>query len=182
MLLIKIPESYYGTLGGKNDALSKPANHRIEGARCAMRMIINSRRGFAARLCICLGLVLLLSFIASVASAGDTSKGKLCAEICKPCVKDPDTEQCKRDLKCLPICRILYQEKNRLVYGWFEQECCTYKTVASCQPQKRCKNNGRCQISGDPHDETCKGKVTSCSEWRLIPGSLSYGTCSPRPT
>ena len=147
-----------------------------------MRMINDSRRGLAARLCICLGLVLLLSFIASVAPAGAISTEKPCAAICKPCVKDPDTEKCKQDLICLPICRILNKGKITIVHAWFEKECCTYKMVASCQPQRRCKTNHLCQISGDPNDVTCKGTAESCSEWRMISGSLGYGKCGPRPT
>jgi hypothetical protein len=156
----------------------KARNYRIEGARCVMRMIINSRSGLAARLCICLGLVLILFFIACVAPAGAIMKENPCTQICQPCVKDPDTEKCKNDQVCLPIGRVLYGGKWTIVYAWFKQECCTFERATLCQPQTRCKNTGGCEIDGDPREVACKGTSKSCGDWQMVPGSLGYGRCA----
>jgi len=145
-----------------------------------MKMRFNMSRGLVARLSLCLGLVLLLALIASVAPAGAVVPSvRPCADSCDPCVKDDTSETCTEKEKCVAVCRIRGQDgKMKTVYFHFTKECCTWTSHKWCQPQTRCTDNNQCEKTGNPGWKTCKGQVKECSGW-IWDGEMYYDrSCS----
>jgi hypothetical protein len=144
-------------------------------------MRFNLRRGLVVQLSLCLGIVLLLAFVASVAPAGAQTTN--CVTQCTACQVNPDQTTWKTETvpRCSPICRIFYNGQMTTVYGCYSQVC-TIKPVAKlCTPKTLCENNG-CE-SGTPYwdpDQCIPNTVVSCGSWTQI--GVSYGNCISCPS
>ena len=140
-----------------------------------MRMRFNMSRGLIARLSLCLGFVLLLALIASVAPAGAVAKTITCGDSCDKCVKEavPD---CKTTERCSPICRVRHEGKMTTVYFHFTRECCTWDKQQWCQPQSYCTTTTKCIPTGNAEVKPCKGQVKTCYGW-VWDGKIHYGSC-----
>jgi hypothetical protein len=143
-----------------------------------MKMRFNLRRGLVVELSLCLGIVLLLAFVASVAPAGAQSD---CVTQCS-CEINPDQSTWtidKPDYTCVAICRILYQGKITTVYGCYKRTCTTKPIDNMCIPKTLCPNN-LCEIGKTTwNPEGCQGVVTTCTAWKQI--GVSYGNCDNCP-
>lgn len=140
-----------------------------------MKMRFNLRRGLVVQLSLCLGIVLLLAFVASVAPAAASEQ---CVKQCGPCQIDPTKVPVEKTItRCSPICRVLHDGKMQTVYIWYSMKCKTYLMAQPCTDP--CYNNG-CSIKYV--DTNCKGTVTTCTPWTQMPGGVRYDSCDPKPT
>ena len=147
-----------------------------------MKMRFNLRRGLVVQLSLCLGIVLLLAFVASVAPAGASDS---CPTQCLACEKDPTINPnptYETIYRCSPICRILWKGQMTTVYIWYSQVCTITAIAQKCTPQTLCTSTGNCE-SGTPNwDPTyCKGPVRTCAAWTQMPQGVRYGACGTRP-
>jgi len=131
-------------------------------------------------LCLCLGIVLLLAFVASVAPAGAQSD---CVTKCTACQVNTDQSTWTKETvhRCSPICRILYQGQMTTVYGCYKMDCTTKLVEKYCTPQTGCSVTG-CD-AGTPYwdPDMCKpNTVVSCSPWTQT--GVSYGSCKSCPS
>lgn len=137
-----------------------------------MTMKLNISKGLIARMSLCVGIVLLLAFFATVAPGAAV---KTCKETCTKCVvEDSENWDCYDQYKCVAICRVFREGKMQTVYGCFERECCIKEKYQTCTPQSLCTTNNQC-IQGKAYDRLCKGQLQTCSRWSLY--GISYGNC-----
>jgi hypothetical protein len=144
-----------------------------------MRMRFNLRRGLVVQFSLCLGIVLLLAFVASVAPAGAQTN---CVTQCTDCQVNPDqnTWQTKTVYWCSPICRILYNGQMTTVYGCYSQVCTTKPVAKLCTPQTPCGTTGCTSGTQYWDPDQCKpNTVVSCSPITQI--GVSYGNCNSCP-
>jgi hypothetical protein len=140
-----------------------------------MKMRFNLRRGLVIELSLCLGIVLLLAFVASIAPAAAQTQTP-CVDQCGPCQVDPTQQPVvTTTVRCSPICRILYNGQMTTVYLWYYMTCTTKKMAQPCTDP--CINNG-CGIIWDP--TFCKGTVSTCTPWTQF-GGVRYGSCGQQP-
>jgi len=145
-------------------------------------MRFNLRRGLVIQLSLCLGIVLLLAFIASIAPAAAQTPD--CVTQCSACQINTDQTTWKTQTvyRCSPICRIFYKGKMTTVYGCYSQECTTKPVAQSCIPKKLCPNNIDCEIGQQYWDsKLCNpNTVVSCGSWKQI--GVSYSNCEKCPS
>jgi hypothetical protein len=136
-------------------------------------MRLNISKGLFARMSLCVGIVLLLVFFASVAPGAAVTK-KICKETCTKCVvEDSEEWECHLDHKCVAICRVFREGKMQTVYACFERECCMKEKYKTCTPQSLCTTNNQC-IQGKAEDKLCT-TLQTCSRWSNY--GISYGNC-----
>jgi hypothetical protein len=146
-----------------------------------MRMRFNLRRRLVIQLSLCLGIVLLLAFLASVAPAGAVTTN--CVTQCSACQANTDTTTWKTETiyRCSGICRILYGGQMTTVYGCYSMDCTTKPVAKLCTPQTSCPVTG-CE-AGTPYwdpDACSPNTVVTCTNWKQI--GVSYGSCQSCPS
>jgi hypothetical protein len=129
------------------------------------------------RLSLCLGFVLLLALIASVAPAGAVASPRPCVDSCSICEIIESSEKCTTTPRCSPICRVRVGNKMQTIYFHFDRECCTYNREQQCQHQVRCPVNGPCEPDGVTFPKPCKGQTKICGGW-IWDGVMHAGSCN----
>jgi hypothetical protein len=139
-----------------------------------MKMRLSLRRGLVIQLSLCLGIVLLLAFIASVAPVGAQSD---CVTQCS-CQVNPDESTWKTapETTCSAICRILWRGQMTTVYGIYQRTCTSKPIDLKCIPKTLCPNT-QCETGQPTWDpDGCKGVAMSCTPWVQI--GIKHGSCT----
>jgi hypothetical protein len=146
-----------------------------------MRMRLNLSKGRMGKLFICLGIVLIVAFLAgATATAPKVPQGPCPEEKCKKCVvvKGEKCVPIDPEYRCAAVCKIsVGKGKRALVYNLYKKDCCEKAMHRWCTPQDPCSQDGcsKKQVL----DDNCDKKVKSCGRWVQV--AQKIGECPPIP-
>jgi len=140
--------------------------------RMCIKMKENSRNRPIRGLSICLILMLLVAFLASIASVDAASCRT--GTFCKSCLKDKTSEIIGGgdQEKCMALCRVWDGDEMVTIYAVFERTCDERYKQKTCYDRTYCSTTTACSTSPN-YKEDCTSTWVSCDRWALV--DLTWG-------